>query len=102
MLLKESSPIVGPLLIDVMEAALLRDGRRKEDDGRKADKRGDKPISELGFQMLCNFKAERQIKRSGEADGLRDIQWEKLHVGNGEQASIYVVTIDTQDIYNPT
>jgi len=75
-------PILRPLLVDVVVAALEGNGCGKKNDLREADERLDECICGFGRKVIGHFQRNRQIEGSPKLDRLLQIADAKIILGN--------------------
>ena len=68
MIFEQSGPVLGGLLVDVMQALLAGQRRGKQDDIRMTDTVLDDHGRARGIEMLGDFQAERQIEAPVQID----------------------------------
>lgn len=96
---EKSGPVVWPLFIEVVGAALERDGGGEEDDGAGASERLDEGGGGGGFKVFGDFKGDGEVVSLGSSEGLVEVMafevsGRDLEDTGGED----IVAVETEDI----
>lgn len=79
---KNVGPPARPSLIDVIDAALIWEGRREENGWSEACQVFNEAFGARGGQMLGHLQRNREVELTLQSEGLLDIRWPELRNRN--------------------